>query len=373
MTDNQTNSVSDNNNHVRPALIVDAPTMAGYSAFLQHLLVGLADESYHSALICPSKDDADSITLPTVEFIQHPMFKLSLLWLQNKRYVLERLRKFKPTVLHCFSPKKTRLTRYLACRMDVPYILNFNSLNKRFSKASVYDDRCAALIASSKIIAETINRQYRHSADRTVQINTGTFVEDSCVCFSDPRRITSMVIAKRLDNPLDLEPLLSAIRHMVFDGYEFVLVIVGLGRAEKHIHEMISALGLSQVVTVVGDIKPLRSVLAGADIFIDPQPDTHLYSPVLEAMSVGTAVTAGRTAADDLLIEDKTAVLFDADDELSIYACLQRLLDRHEFARRIAAGAQDHLRDHHTVSKMVNAIVKTYQKAQQPHKNNLPV
>ena len=89
---------------------------------------------------------------------------------------------------------------------------------------------------------------------------------------------------------------------------------------------------------------------------------------LVEAMSVGMAVAACREGVDDMLVEGETAVIFDADDELSIYAALQRLLDKRELARRIAMNGQLQIRRNHSVSKMVSAFINTYRKAGQWYK-----
>jgi hypothetical protein len=44
---------------------------------------------------------------------------------------------------------------------------------------------------------------------------------------------------------------------------------------------------------------------------------------------------------------------------------LQRLLDKRDFARKIAKAAQKYLKDNHTVSKMISATLQTYHDAQQ--------
>jgi glycosyltransferase involved in cell wall biosynthesis len=83
-------------------------------------------------------------------------------------------------------------------------------------------------------------------------------------------------------------------------------------------------------------------------------------------MSVGAAVAACKGGVDDLIVEDQTAVVFDPNDELSIVGALQKLFDRREFARQIAKKAQEYLRENHTVSKMISAILQTYYEASRP-------
>ncbi len=370
MPNNQPNSAPATKNPLRPVLLVDRRTVNDYSQFLQHLLVGLADESCPCALICPPDIGTGFVSLACVEHIYHPMFKIPLFWLQNRRAVMDKLAKFKPTVLHCLCPGKTPLTRHLAQKLDIPYVVTLNAPAKNLLRPFICTGHCAALIASSKSIAEGLARSYRRFSDRIYQINMGAFVEETCVCFSKTGRVPSMVVTGRLDNPLVFEPVLSALRHLAIEGYEFMLVIIGTGRAERDIHGMIKALGLSQVVTIVGDVQPLRQVLAGADIFIQPEPARRCSSNLLEAMSLGMAVASCRGGMDEMLIENETAVFFDMHDELRVYSCLQKLLDKREFARQIALNAQSYIREHHSVSKMITLLIETYRNAQQWYKDS---
>jgi hypothetical protein len=58
---------------LRLALIVSEHTVLEYSISLEHLLVGLADESVPVALICPPSCDMDSVVSGAVEVIRHPV------------------------------------------------------------------------------------------------------------------------------------------------------------------------------------------------------------------------------------------------------------------------------------------------------------
>jgi len=373
MSDNQTNQSKSSptiKNPLRVALVVDKAAVKDYSVCLQHFLVGLADESYPCALICPPGCGAGSMLCPSVELIKYPMFKIPLFWLQNRKALLASLIKFKPTVLHGFCSSKARLIGRLAQHLDIPYVLTFNSPAKKIFKPFISARHCAALVASSETIAESLSRSYPRLVDRISQVNIGSFVHESSACFCDSARTTSMIVADSLDNPMDFEPLLGAMRHLAVDGYEFILAIVGTGPAEKSIRRQVISLGLSQNVTIVPDIQPLRLVLAGADIFIQPRPALGLNYRLLEAMSVGMAAAVCRGGIEDGLTEGQTAVFFDGNDELSVYSSLQRLLSRRKFARQLALNGQAYLKEHHSVSKMTSALIQTYRKAQQWYKSS---
>ncbi|MHC4624591.1 MAG: glycosyltransferase family 4 protein [Planctomycetota bacterium] len=353
---------------VRPALIVSDHTVCEYSMFLKRLLLGLADESVPVALVCRPRCDVDSVLAPTVEVIRHPFFDLPLMVWQNRKILIERLEKFRPTVLHCLCESQARRTRQLAQQLDLPYVLTVNSLRKGWRRLSISSRSCARIMVPAGSIASDFAGAYPAYAERVKQINIGTFVEETSGCFRERGELVSMVTAYPLNHLSDFEKLLRAIKHLVIDGYEFLFVVVGGGRAEGEVRKLLRGLGLLWIVTIVPKLTAWRSILAAGDIFIYPRPSRVFDPLLLEAMSVGAAVAACKGGVDDLIIEEKTCTVFDPDDELSIYNSLQRLCDRREVAQQLAQGAQQYLRENHSVSKMVADILGTYRDAERWYK-----
>jgi glycosyltransferase involved in cell wall biosynthesis len=349
---------------LRPALIVSAETISEYSIFLEHLLVGLADESIPTALVCPASCTLGSVVPPSVQLIRHPAFDLPLFKRQNRYKLVEQLSYFKPTVLHCLCLSQAPLARQLAWQLDLPYLLMVNSLQKRFGRLFISQSRCAKIIAPAETIAANIARLYPAFTERIERINIGTFTSETSSCFRRPEWLPSMITTHPLDKESDFKNLFNAVRHLVIDRYEFMLVITGIGRAEKQVWKLLTSLGLSQTVSIVQRLEMLRRVLAAGDIFIQPQPSNTFNPLLLEAMSVGAAVAGCKGGVDDLIIEDKTAVVFDPADELSIYSTLKRLFDRRELAQQIAKAAQQHISENYTVSNMISSTIQAYRDAQ---------
>jgi glycosyltransferase involved in cell wall biosynthesis len=353
----------------RPVLIVDAETLGQQRPFLQHLLVGLAAESSCPALVCPPGFDADLMPVGPVEVVTHPVFRTILLWRENFRKLLAALEKFKPTVLHCLSGRQANLTRQIAEHLDLPYVATVNSLAARAVRYRLLVKSCAAVIAPTRAIARHIAERYPALSGRVTQINMGTFVEETCACFSRPGRMPSVLVLHRLTAAEDFEPLLGAFRHLLIDGYELTAAIIGAGRAESRLRRLLKDLGLAGAVSIVGPVQPLRAVFIGADILVRPRPVLSFDASLIEAMSVGLAVAGCQGGVDDLLVDNQTAVVFEPQDEFTIYSALQKLLGRREFARRIATAGQLQIRAEYSVSKMVSAHLQVYQHAQQSYKS----
>ena len=352
---------------LRPVLIASQNTLAQQSTFLRHLLVGLANESIATTLVCPPGCDVQSMTPTPVTVLTHPLVGLPLMKYFGADWLAAQLGKLRPTVLHSLSESRASLTRRLAHCLDLPYIQMVNSLPTRHSRISLSPQRCRVIAAPAQTIAAAVAKAYPRFADRVRQINIGGFIEEDTVCFSDPSRLPSIVLAQPLRRVSEFESFFRVVKALLADGHEFMVVLMGSGPAEHGLRRLLERLGISPAVIIVPILDPWRSVVAAGDIFVRPQP-LHTFSMfLLEAMNLGTAVAACRGGVDDLIIPDQTAVVFEPDDEQSIRRALTQLLDQHDFARKLARTAQEHVRTRYSVSQMVSATLKTYIEAQQRH------
>ena len=348
---------------LRVALLASERIVSNYSIFLEHLLVGLSNEPIPAALVCPANYDSDSAILPAVEVIKHPALNIPFMGFQNIKILTGSLEQFKPTVLHCLCHSQSQLAKKLAKKLAVPYILTVHSLLNRRKQLFISTKRLSKLIVPAQSIAANMTGIQPKLAGRTEVINMGSFTEDCSSCFSRPGKLANVVVAASFDRADDFASLLAAVRHLAIDGFEFMLVIIGTGRAESALRKLLAEQGLSQITTLISQVRSWRPILAASDIFISPQPSNTFDPVLLEAMSVGTAVAGCKGGVDDLIIDGRTALVFDPDDELSIYSCLQRLFSRPEFARQLANQAQQYVRENHSVSNMISSIIQTYRQA----------
>ena len=352
------------NKQLRPVLIASKRIATEYTIFLRHLLAGLADESIATTLVYPPDYEVDTIVSPSIEVVRYPAMKLPFVGHQNRQILVEQLKKFEPTVLHCLCENEAALVRHLARQTNLPYILTVNSLQKRLGRFPVSPTRCAKIIAPAKSIGVNFGTIYPESAERIEQVNIGTFVDRKSMCFSRRNQLVTMVMVHPLNDVREFEKSLGAMKRLSVEGYEFMLAIIGEGSAERQVRKRVGDIGLSQSIIIIPRIEPWHSVLAAGDVFIQPQPSNSFNPVVLEAMSTGTVAACAKGGVDDLVIDGQTGVLFEPDIELSIYQNLKQLLDRREWARQLAKAAQEYLKKNHSVSQMISSILSIYRATQ---------
>ena len=341
----------------RVAVIASRRTLAEYPSYLKHLLVGLADESVPVILICPPGNDADSIIPPAVEVVRHPAIDIPLLQHYNLHVLLNQVSKFEPEIIHCLCETSAATARWLARNLDIPYLLNINSISSHISFSPT---RCTNIVVPSKTIADHFVAAHPKFTDRVCQISVGTFVEDSTACFMHPEHLPGIVVAPPLDNHANLDNLFQALHRLIVDGCQFIVALIASGRPEGPLWKQIRSLDLLHAVTIVPCSLGLYSAGSAADVFIAPRPSSRFNMLLLTAMSAGSVVAASKGGVDDLIIEDKTAFIFNPDDQLSVYNCLKRIFDMPDEARRLAESAQQYLRQNHNVSGMISTTISLY-------------
>lgn len=365
MSPGETSSGSSSEKLCRPLLFVEPRVLQVYPGFFRSTLVGLVGASYRPALAGPFQSDFYKILCPSVEVFEYPrewFFRRSG---ERMRVFLEWLRQYRPTVLHGVWPAHGRLLSYLSGCLEVPYILSFFEFPEgRFRRRLFPFDRAGALTAAGEPIAESLRRSLGSPAPPVYLVRPGCYTEDTCVCFSEPSRVPSLVLVHPLDRAEVLEPFLQALRHLRLDGFEFFAAILGSGRSEYAIRRRIRHLGLRPFLSVVPMEESIRDVLSGADIFVYLHAVRRFDPLLLEAMGTGLAIAGAADAAGGLLQDGVTALLAEPHDELSLYTALKKLLSRPELARQLAAAAQETVRKHHPVSGMIERLIEVYQAVQ---------
>ena len=376
----------------RTVIICSRRVITDCSLYMKFLLVGLADESAKVCLIAPPKIDVEPVVPPAFGVLRYPAVELPLMQHYNRRQLLDRLAEFRPELLHCLCESMAPLSRRLSRQLHIPYILNIDSINRPWRPVAISPTRCVAIITPAKSIADHLASAYPKYAGRIRQINIGVFPSNTVSSFAHRDRVPGIVIAQpppaasNQQRGGGLENILRVLHRLVVENHRFMTAVISEGgtcsagprmslsarrtrKAQKQVRSLLRELGLSRVVSLIPPLPGYESAIGTADIFIVPRPSSGFNMALLSAMSAGCCVAACKGGVDDLILDNKTAVVFNPDDQLSIYNTLKQLLDAPYFARQIAVQAQEFLRQNHHVSDMVVSTLQLYHEASEKSKN----
>lgn len=345
---------------IRPAILADKTIVRFYGSFVRRVLVGLTGSACTAMLVGPESPDTHNILHPSVDYIVHPEIQFWPLAYKNRSLLLDKLLRLKPTLLHSFWPGDWRLTKWLSEAMELPTAVTV------FEAMSI---KSACQFPLSTVFAATSEPVYQSllssgiGPKQIVKVPIGTFVGHETVCFDQDGQLPTLVTCENMKNVADYEPLLLACRHLLADGFDFSLALMGEGAAERPIRHCIKRLGLTSAVTVVPPLRPVRPVLQGVDVFIHLKDRGRCNLAMLEAMSVGLVVVGCPDSTIGLLRDKQTAIICDTDDEASIYQGLKQVLSEPSIARRLAENARLYLQENHSVSGMLDGCMELYQLA----------
>ncbi len=344
----------------RPAILVSEKTLVEHPLQLRRILLGLADESVPVILVSPKIAIAEQILSGSVTIINYPELNIPLMAHHNKKILIEKLEPLKPNLLHCLCPSLASITKKLARQLDLPYIININSLQKKWTKATICPQHCAKIIVPSDVVSNNVEQIYPNMSQRILRINPGTFVSDKCAGFDNTEQVISIITSHSLEQTDDFIVTLQALRRLADDGWEFILVVTGNGQGEKKFRKILREMDMLQKVVIVPRIEPWRPIASAGDIFIQHRENAEFNFFLLEAMAVGNAVIACKGGIDDLLIEGSTCLFFEPENPMSLYRAFTTLLTNKDRARQIAAEAQKFVKENYSVSKMASATMLAY-------------
>ncbi|MGA1794917.1 MAG: hypothetical protein ACMUIL_03560 [bacterium] len=126
-------------------------------------------------------------------------------------------------------------------------------------------------------------------------------------------------------------------------AYNFVLKSkpLSLSFIIRSLSRTMSLLGHSRDAVIIPLIRHWRVILTAGDIFAAPATSEHFNLMQQVAMGAGAAVAICKDEIDDTIIDKNTVVVFDSDNELSIYDGLRHLLGRMVLSRKMAKTGYD--------------------------------
>ncbi|RRR78672.1 MAG: glycosyltransferase family 4 protein [Candidatus Viridilinea halotolerans] len=141
--------------------------------------------------------------------------------------------------------------------------------------------------------------------------------------------------------------LLAALQHLVAEGLDLHLELVGTGDAEAALRQQVATAGLQQHTTFAGYVprEAIAAHYAAAHVFVLPSYNEGMSVATLEAMAAGLPTLVTRTGgAEDLVAEGVTGHIFNWGDIATLSDHLRRLAHDRSRVRRMGAAARERAR-----------------------------
>jgi glycosyltransferase involved in cell wall biosynthesis len=142
------------------------------------------------------------------------------------------------------------------------------------------------------------------------------------------------------------------------------LVVIGKGPEEERIKRAVAELHLHDSVLLAGPREDLLPWYRAADVFALPSLTEGLSNSMLEAMSCGVAVMAGRVdGAKDVVEDGVSGLLFDPLKPAEIAKCLKAFFDDRGLALRLGERARAVIVERYSMARVADDALKLYEGA----------
>lgn len=168
--------------------------------------------------------------------------------------------------------------------------------------------------------------------------------------------IVEMLWAARMIDWKHPEVPIKLAQQLKKEGYQIHLIMAGGGEMESEMHKLAESLGVTDVISFVGNQNPerIRTLMEQADIYLTTSDYQEGWGAVInEAMNSGCAVVANKAmgAAPYLIEHGKNGFLYRNSRAQELVTCVKKLLDDAKLRERLGRAA------YHTISEEWNGNV----------------
>lgn len=118
--------------------------------------------------------------------------------------------------------------------------------------------------------------------------------------------------------------------------------------------------GILDRMTLVDRIESQRSLVLGADLYINPDTVHEHRTMLLEALANGLVVVCAGEEQSSVLVDGETAMIVRTKRPADWGQAVSDALDRRERSRALGRGAWAHIREHRKLSTHIGATIDAY-------------
>jgi len=328
------------------------PTMlAGESAFVRHLVMGLKSEGQRVTFIAPhglSLSELPTLGSRVLTYRWNRWEKLPVLQKLRLNSVARDLNDAPPDlVLAWGSADPTALAVASSVVPGLPIVLWCWDAAELFSPATGIK-AVRHIIASSQAIAERAPEAFRLPIS---VVHPGVYSDELPACFDVEGYLPCLVSLDPLANRANYEALIRACKRMADEGREFLLFAYDQGPAEYPIWLFAEKLGLLDRMSFVPFQQDAEPLLLHGDLYIHIIPTSRVQYRSLEAMGRGLAIVTCANHGADYLVDGQTCrVVGPQTPEAWCEALTDLIMDRAK-AIAMARRGQQFVRERHSMAR----------------------
>jgi glycosyltransferase involved in cell wall biosynthesis len=148
--------------------------------------------------------------------------------------------------------------------------------------------------------------------------------------------------------------LLEAVAQLLGANYDVELWLIGDGPLKARLQDKSRVLKIDHKVRFFGFRADVTRLLYGADVFVFPSVGEGFGLVLLEAMACGLPIVASYAQSiPEIVLDRKTGLLVRPKDSNALASAIAKLLDDHEFARRMGIAGRQRVAEAFPIQNMI--------------------
>jgi glycosyltransferase involved in cell wall biosynthesis len=155
--------------------------------------------------------------------------------------------------------------------------------------------------------------------------------------------------------------LISAVKQLVDEGYDFKLLLIGIGPDEARLRQLTDKLGLKDVIKFAGFIQKMQPVYSELDLVVQTSSTEGMPNVVLESMLMRVPVIAtdvGGTA--EIIDSPDVGTLIEPDNQQQLVDELRSFLDDPQTYRNKVDKAEQRIRAEFDSTRRLEKMASIY-------------
>ncbi len=343
-------------------LCIDRDAFSRLRSVIRHLGVGLIDQNARARMVTLSAKAIAPDSLGPIEVMHHDERSWPLRGRSFRRLV-DTLSARTPSLICCISSGSFNVAWKLAETFDVDVVPHLTATRDVAALERFPTERRSYVIAASQTLLDMTVRRAGVPADRISLVRPGVLRGTEVTCFTEENATPSLVCTGKLTESSGADAVIEACAMLRDRGHRVLTFLLGEGSHESALRRLVRARKLEASVTFVRPTGDIADVLRGADVYIVLPGDNDVSARPLEAMANGTVVVGFDGSIADCLRDGETAIVCHEHTAEALATAIERLLKDHTFARTLAAGARDYVKEKHQMSTMAELTLQVFRQA----------
>jgi len=344
----------------------------GITSYISSLAIGLKDKGHDVVIASSGGSTQDILVNKGIEHINIPIRtkkELSFYVLRSCFYLKKYLSKNKVDLIHAHTRVAQVLASFLSKKFKIPLVTTCHGFFKprwHRRKFPCWGDK---VIAISNQVQNHLMKDFSVKEENVLLIHNGVDVDRS-------NNSSKVALKKEMKIPLDyfivgsaarfsdvkgLEYLIKSIPFILRDYQNVTLVLIGYGKEELRLRQVVSELDLKKYVIFYKPAKDIFHYLKVLDIFVMPSLQEGLGLSILEAQAQNIPVIASNVGGiPDVIEHNVTGILVAPKDPSAIGKAVTELIKNQSLCQQLKSNAYSRLKEKFSLSKMVNDTEKAY-------------